>query len=263
MIGNNAMWELIEPNLFAGFLLMLRIFGVTLMLPGFSVGSTPVPTRAIFITFLTVFCMMALGMPRVPLPTEFTTVVPMLICEFLIGASLGLAIRMLFAVAEACGSIVGMSMALSMAGMIDPLTGEQSTAISNILAVGGTLLFVSLGGHHQAVTGLMNNLNLFPLGQDALVGYDVQSLQAMGRGLLTAAFQVAAPILIVTTIINVGLGLMARAAPQINIFAVGFAVLLIAGMLLLDTTVVSLHEIYEDRINVLPETMNQNLRGLY
>jgi len=113
------------------------------------------------------------------------------------------------------------------------------------------------------VTGLMNNLNLFPLGQDALVGYDVQSLQAMGRGLLTAAFQVAAPILIVTTIINVGLGLMARAAPQINIFAVGFAVLLIAGMLLLDTTVVSLHEIYEDRINVLPETMNQNLRGLY
>ena len=56
---------------------------------------------------------------------------------------------------------------------------------------------------------------------------------------------------------------MARAAPQINIFAVGFAVLLIAGMLLLDTTVVSLHEIYEDRINVLPETMNQNLRGLY
>jgi flagellar biosynthetic protein FliR len=263
MIGGNAIWDLMEPNLFAGFLLMLRIYGLVLMLPGMSSGGKPIPTRALFVAFLTVFCLMALGMPRINLSPELTTIVPILICEFLIGASLGLSIRMLFAVAEACGSIVGMSMALSMAGMIDPLTGEQSTAISNILAIGGTLLFVSLGGHHQAVTGLMNNLNLFPLGQAKLVGYDPESLQMMGRGLLTAAFQVAAPILIVTTIINVGLGLMARAAPQINIFAVGFGVLLISGMLLLDTTIVSLHEIYEDRIKVLPESMNENLRGLY
>ena len=140
--------------------------------------------------------------------------------EFLIGASLGFAIRVLFAVAEAAGSIVAMSMALSMAGMGDPLTGDQSTAVSNLLAITGTLLFVTLGGHHAAVEGIMNNLALFPVGQDSAIGFDVVSLKDMANGLLVAAFQVSAPILIVTTLINVGLGLMARAAPQVNIFAV-------------------------------------------
>jgi len=263
MIGQNLIWAVVEPHLFAGFLLMLRMLGLVIMLPGMRAGSAPVPTRTLFVAFLTLFCYTAIGMPGVAVPLTAYSGIPMMAREFLLGASLGFGIRILFAVAESAGSIVAMSMALSMAGMVDPLTGDQSTAVSNLLAISGTLLFVTLGGHHAAVEGIMNNLALFPLGSDVPIGFDTVSLKSMANGLLIAAFQVAAPILIVTTLINVGLGLMARAAPQVNIFAVGFAVLLVAGMMLLETTLVALNEVYFDRVQVLSEEINTNLKGLY
>jgi flagellar biosynthetic protein FliR len=261
MVVTPSAWLMAEPLLFAGFLVMARILGLIIALPGTAQGSFPAPTRILFVMFLTVFCYSALGMPMVGVPATPFTLLAMAGREFILGTALGYFVRVLFAIADVSGTIGGMAMSLSMAGMVDPATGEQTTAVSNLLGLGALMFFVALDGHQEAVKGLIYSLQVFPIGQLVYVGLGLESLQALTKGLLTAGLQIAAPIVIVTTMINVGLGLMARAAPQVNIFAVGFSLLIVAGVVLLDTSAFALKETYENRIPTLAEDMNLLLEG--
>ncbi len=214
MFDASPIWLLIEPHLFAGFLLLMRLIGIILFLPAVSGGGrTKLTVRIMLLGFITVFMYSALGMPFVELPASAIGAVPMMVREFLIGASLGFFIRVLFAIAEGAGLMAGTGMALGFGNVVDPLTGEQSPAISNFLSLGAAMLFVALGGHREVVLGLMTNLKLFPLGGDTPVGFDLETLKAIGTGFFAAAIKLAAPVLVVTSLINVGLGLLARAAP--------------------------------------------------
>ena len=264
MMDSNAIYALIEPHLFSGFLLMMRLVGAFLFLPAVSGGGrSQIPMRVMFLCFLTVFFYSALGMPSLTPPDSAITAAPIFVREFFLGATLGFFIRMLFAIAEGVGLMAGTSMALGFGNVVDPLTGEQSPAISNLLSLGAALLFVGLGGHRELVVGLMMNLKLFPLGGDEVIGFDVETLKALGQGFFAASLKLAAPVLIVTSLINVGLGLMARAAPQVNIFAVGFALLLLGGILVLDTTVLGLNELFEHRVENLSTDINSGLTEIH
>ncbi len=256
----SPMWFMLEPVIFAGTLLGLRMLGLVLALPGLATGGAfPAPTRMLFVLFLTTFCYSTLGMPIVPLPTELFVAAPMLVREFLIGSALGLSIKMTLHVAEAAGSIASNMTSLSMASMVDPTTGQDSTALGNLLSLFGMMLFITLDGHHHAIAGLIDNLALFPLGGHAPVGFNVSALVQMGQGLFLAAVKVAAPVMLVTGLVNVGLGMMARAAPQLSIFNIGFGVAIMVGLSFFDRSVVSLSEMYEDTIPKLAQTMNADL----
>ncbi len=264
MFDATPIWFLIEPHLFAGFLLLMRLTGIVMFLPVLSGGGrTNLSVRIMLLCFMTVFMYSALGMPFVALPQSAIGSVPMIVHEFLVGASLGFFVRILFAIAEGAGLIAGTGMALGFGNVVDPLTGEQSPAISNFLSLGAMMLFVALGGHREVVLGLMTNLKLFPLGGDTPVGFDLETLKALGTGFFAASIKLAAPVLVVTSLINVGLGLLARAAPQVNIFAVGFALLLLGGIFVLDTTMLGLKELYEDRVETLSEDINHGMTGVY
>ena len=264
MTETTAIYALLEPHLFSGFLLMMRLVGAILFLPGLSGGGrSQIPMRVMFLTFLTIFFYSALGMPAMEPPGSAFVAGPMIVREFFLGATLGFFIRMLFAIAEGVGLMAGTSMALGFGNVVDPLTGEQSPAISNLLSLGAALLFVALGGHRELVLGLMANLHLYPLGGSTSVAFDLETLKALGQGFFAASLKLAAPVLIVTSLINVGLGLMARAAPQVNIFAVGFALLLLGGIMVLDTTTLGLKELFEDRIQTLSTDMNSGLREIH
>lgn len=251
--------NLAEPILFAAFLVAMRMFGVLLALPGLGSGLFSAPSQMLVVTFLTVFLMSAMGAPMVAIPDNVFIAALMMLREMALGAAMGLVINMLFAIADVAGAITAMAMSLSMAGMVDPATGEQTTAISNLLSLGGMMIFVTIGGHHEAIEGLLANLYAYPIGELSLVAFTPEVLSTLASGMVVAALQIAGPIIVVTTLINVGLGLMARAAPQVNIFAVGFSILICAGILLLDTTVLGLRDTFEAKVPTLAEQMNLHL----
>jgi len=164
--------------------------------------------------------------------------------------------------AEASGAIVSQFGSLAMASQVDPSSGHESMAVSNLLGTVGGLCFVSLDGHYHCLAGLFDNLAAFPLGGRAPVGFEPGALVQMGQGLLVASVKVAAPVILVTTLVNVGMAVLARAAPQLNIFSVGFAAVLFVTFGLLDTTVISVADVYDNRLDTLGELMNQNLVAL-
>ncbi len=253
------MWVALEPMLFAGVLLGLRMLGLIMALPGIGTGAFPAPTRIILTLFLTVFCYSVIGLPFVPVPQELWSAAPMVAREFLVGAALGLTIKVFMGFADAGGALVGQFGSLAMASQVDPSSGHESTAVANLLGVVGGLALVSMDGHYLALGGLFDNLALFPLGGRSPVGFAPGALVQMGQGLFIAAMKVAAPVILVTTLVNVGMALLARAAPQLNIFSVGFAAVLLVTFSFLDTAVVSVSEVYDNTLGELPDLMNRNL----
>ncbi len=261
--GRNLLWELIEPRLFAAFLIALRMLGVLGGLPATSAegSESSIPARVFVIATLTGFFSMALGFPQVPVPTEPLRLLPMMVIEFLVGAGLGFLVRLLLAGVEAAGAVAAGAMSLTFASQLDPTTGEQSTPLASLLLLAAGMLFVILGGHQQVVAALAHTFRLLPVGQahwDHL-GFDVATLQVLGRDLYSTALRLAAPVLVVTTLVNVGLAISARAAPQLNLFGIGFALLVIAGLLVLDTTLSAVQSRFHDRLPSLSEDLVRTL----
>ena len=259
---NAPLVAMIEPVLFAATLTGLRVLGVMLALPGTALAGFPTPSRMLVITFLTVMVYSANGMPIVPFPQQFLSAVVMILSELVIGFGLGFIVSMVLMVADATGAIAGMGVSLSMAGMVDPASGQQSTAISNLLVLGTMMMFVVFGGHHEVIRGLISNFDNYPVGESRLLGFTPDDLARLFNGLFFAAIRISAPMLIITALINVGLGLMARAAPQMNIFAVGFSVLLIAGLFVFDSTFVGLRAHTETEVQSLQESISSGVYPL-
>jgi flagellar biosynthetic protein FliR len=260
---NSPVWALLEPFMFAAVLLGFRMLGLVLGLPGMAAGgSFPAPSRMVFVIFLTTFVYTALGMPLVPLPKELFSAASMFLKEVMIGLGMGFTVSLLFMAAEMAGTLISNSTSLSMATMMDPATGHDSSTVSTLFTITGMTLFISLDGHHHAIGGLMDNLVLFPLGGYSPVGFEVSTLIQMVDGVFLAALKIAAPMLLVSCLVNVGLGVMARAAPQLNIFVMGVSVILMIGLHFLDRSFLGLREVYEDRLPELGEQLNRNLVGL-
>ncbi len=150
--------------------------------------------------------------------------------EILIGAAMGLTVRLIFAAIEMGGEIAGLQMGLSFAGYIDPSSGSNNTAVSSYFGIIAVLLFLSINGHLLLISGVVNSFQYIPIGAGAdLVGI-FKSVAQMGSKIFSVALSISLPIIVTLLVVNLGLGIMSRIAPQLNVFAVGFPISLTVGL---------------------------------
>lgn len=149
--------------------------------------------------------------------------------EILIGVAMGLSVRLIFAAIEMGGEIAGLQMGLSFAGYIDPSTGSTSNAVSSFFGIMAVLLFLSLNGHLLLLSGVIESFQRLPIGggDATLIS---KALVAAGSQIFSAALSISLPIIVVLLILNLGLGIMSRIAPQLNVFTVGFPISLSIGL---------------------------------
>jgi flagellar biosynthetic protein FliR len=123
-------------------------------------------------------------------------------------------------------------MGLGMANMVDPNMGNVPV-ISQFLIICSTLLFLGLGGHVLVITMLLESFKLLPIGE-MIGGEELLKLVVQWSSMIfLGAVLLAMPILVSLLFINLGLGVITRAAPALNIFAVGFPAMILAGIILL------------------------------
>jgi flagellar biosynthetic protein FliR len=149
--------------------------------------------------------------------------------EILIGVAMGLSVRVIFAAIEMGGEVAGLQMGLSFAGYIDPSTGNTSNAVSSFFGIMAVLLFLSLNGHLLLLSGVIESFQRLPIGGGDTVLIS-KALVNAGSQIFAAALSVSLPIIVVLLILNLGLGIMSRIAPQMNVFAVGFPISLSIGL---------------------------------
>jgi flagellar biosynthetic protein FliR len=149
--------------------------------------------------------------------------------ELAIGVALGFLMRLTFTAVELAAELIGLQMGLGFAQWYDTSTAASMPVLSRFFGLAATLTFLAIDGHLLLFAVLAESFTTLPIGGSA-TGALWQVLAAKGGHLVFAALSLALPVIAALLITNLALGVLSRAAPQLNIFAVGFPLTLLAGL---------------------------------
>jgi len=215
----NVLYEWIRPEWMASFFLIVaRMSGLFVVAPLFGNRALPARMKIAFIvtTALILFPMIAKfgNLPRIQTDMQF---VSMALIEVSIGLIIGLVALTIFSGIQIGGDFIGTQAGLSMATMFDPANQNSSVVLATFYSICGGIMFLYLDGHHLILAALIKSFEILPLGQ----GIET-ALQKNGAHLVSAAFtmglQMALPLLIVMTMLNVIFGFINKISPSMNVF---------------------------------------------
>lgn len=155
-----------------------------------------------------------------------------LVQQIIIGAAMGFTIQVIFAAVEMTGELAGMQMGLGFASFYDPLNASFSPVIAQWLTTIASLAFLAMNGHLFVIAGLAESFQTLPIG-NMISGKGFYAIAGWGGSIFGYALQISLPLLAALLIANLALGVLNRAAPQLNLFAVGFPVTLAIGFVVL------------------------------
>jgi flagellar biosynthetic protein FliR len=153
--------------------------------------------------------------------------------QIVIGAVLGFALRITFAAVDVAGELIGLQMGLSFATFFDPSSGGQTPVITEFLGLLTALIFLALNGHLLALSVLAESFTLLPTSAAPIHAAAFSSLMTWSAILFSTGVLLSLPLITALLIANIALGVLARIAQQLNLFAVGFPVTLAVGFLVL------------------------------
>lgn len=216
----------------AGWLLpFFRVLALFTAAPLFSSRSFPVRARVAAAAVIAIVVAPFAGVP--PGVTLASPVgLGLVVQQVVIGLALGFAARLLFAVFETAGEIIGLQMGLSFAGFFNPQGGSQS-AVGSWLNTLAMLLFLSLNAHLLLIEALVATFQSLPITMEPFEALGRLRLERLGADVFRLALTLALPATLLMLFINLVLGFASRVAPQMSIFAVGFPITLLAGLMLL------------------------------
>ena len=222
------------PALAAAYILVLARIGTMLMLlPGLGELNVPVRMRlSVALLLSAVLLPLHQSAYQVDL-TSFGPLIAMLGDELFIGAVLGLSVRLIMSSLQVAGVVIAQQMGLGFVTAVDPTLGQQSVVVGNFLAMLGVTLIFATDLHHLVIAALNDSYTLFAPGEIPLLG-DVAALTTSS---VATAFrigiQLSAPFLVFGLLFNIGLGVLSRLMPQMQVFFVGLPLSIMLGLLIL------------------------------
>lgn len=197
-------------------------------------SSAGIPRRTRLILAIAIATAIAPGLPSMP------TVQPaslaglwVLLQQMLVGIGMGFAVKIVFTAFDLAGEFIGSQMGLGFATFYDPLNSAQTPVIAEFIGLLALLLFLSLNGHLVYLATLAQSFSAIPVSENPLGAASWLNLVELGGKIFSAGLLIALPIIVALTITNVALAVLTRAAPQLNLFALGFPITLIGGFLVL------------------------------
>lgn len=209
----------------------LRFSAMMLVAPFFSARTIPARIRVLLAFFLALLVAPTVPVSSVDLlsPAAFL----MMIQQVLVGILLGVILQAVFASLAIAGQTVATSMGLGFASAVDPQNGIQVTMVGQFYLILATLIFLSLNGHLVMIEILAASFKTLPLNGSTI------SLQSMWQVVIwcgemfVTALLISLPVVVGVLMVNLALGVVTRTVPQLNIFAVGFPITIMAGFALL------------------------------
>ncbi len=222
------------PALAAAFMLVFaRIGAMVMLLPGFGEANIPVRVRLAIALALT---LIILPLHRNAYTVSMTSMAPLLVLmvhEIIIGVVLGATARVTLSALAVAGSVIAQQLGLGFVTTIDPTQGQQGALISNFLTLLGLTLLFATDMHHLVIAALSESYKVFSPGELMSSG-DVAALAT--RAFATAfkiGIQLSAPFIVFGLVFNLGLGVLARLMPQMQVYFIGVPLSILAGFLIL------------------------------
>jgi flagellar biosynthesis protein FliR len=221
------------PELTTLFLLAFaRVGTLVMLLPG--IGERGVPTRIrLGFALLLTLVLVPVARPLLPGAAGPAALVGTLIGEICVGLVLGLAARAVMAALQTAGTLVAQQLGLSFAMTLDPTVGGQDAAVSNFLTLLGITLVFATDLHHIAIAGIAESYRLLPpVGIPAPGDAAALAVGSVARGFALGA-KIATPFIAFAILFNLGLGILSRLMPQMQVFFIGVPLTILLGMLIL------------------------------
>lgn len=171
------------------------------------------------------------AMPSVPLVSAGG--VWILIQQVLIGSAMGFSMRLVFAAVQAAGDYAGLQMGLSFASFFDPNSGGNTMVLASLLNMLAMLIFLAVDGHLMVISTLVESFRILPISEAPLAAEGWHFLTLAGANVFSAGLMLALPLVAALLTLNLAMGILNRASPQLSIFAVGFPLTLLGGITML------------------------------
>ncbi|WP_043922431.1 flagellar biosynthetic protein FliR [Paenibacillus terrae] len=242
-------------------LIFCRITSFFVVAPIFSTRGVPNIFKVGISGFLALIVYLTYGThQQVPTDAAYVLLVGR---EVLIGLLLGFTAYLFMTAIQTAGSFIDLQVGFGMASVFDPMTGASSPLTGNFKFAIAVLLFLSLNGHHHLINAILYSYDWVPLTNDFFVklygGSVTEFLVRSFAESFLLAFQIAAPIVVATFLTDVGLGFLAKTAPQFNIFVIGVPLKIIVGLFMLLLLMPSFAFIFEKLFTVMFESIRNLL----
>ena len=250
------------PTLAKFILILTRVGGTFLSTPVFSSGGFLTKPKVLFAILLTVVLFPVIQItppagfwrPSVfrsarPLPTVLwsrrrclppiptlagfwrpSVFVLLVLSELAVGMLMGMVFNFIFAGIQLAGHVMGFEIGFSLVRSIDPLTNVETVVMSVLWNLIALVLFMTINGHHLIIQTFIHSYQVMPVGTFSLNHNGVMLLMSLSGSIFVIGVQLAAPVLVVVGIVDIIIGLIGRAAPQVQILLIAFPLKILTGL---------------------------------
>lgn len=232
---DSAILYILSGKFVVGLLIFIRITGLMASAPFFKNSAIPMQVKAILTLILAVSVTGTYWNTQPVIEFHLWYMVIIGIKEFMVGAILGFSAQLVFFAARTAGGLIDMDMGYQTAAMFDQ-NQTSPTLIGEFYELVVLMIFLVLNGHHHLIEAIYGSLLAVPLTTFEITGSTVQLLLTMATSVLIIAIKMAAPLIVSLFLTNLSLTLLARVAPQTNIFVLSFQLKVGIGLLMLIAT---------------------------
>jgi flagellar biosynthesis protein FliR len=216
-----------------------RLWWPTLRVGGF-VLSAPIASETTIPSFIKIIMSVSLALLMSPLarvPADLSIFSGMglfaAVQELLIGIAIGMVVQLAFEALTFAGQSVSLTMGLGFATLVDPQHGANTTVLGQMFMIFGVLTYLAIDGHLMLLGALAQSFQTLPIGVPHVGGNFLVSVVSWGAHVFESGLLIALPAVTALLIVNLALGVVTRAAPQLNLFGIGFTITLICGFFVL------------------------------
>lgn len=213
------------------FLILIRIMSLLAVMPVFNLRAFPVRIRiAIALVFS---CLLYPGVAVHSAVSTSSAIGYALLCgkEVLVGIVLGFAMEFIFLGVRFAGYLLGYQLGFAIASSLDPLTQQETSLVAQYKWIAAMLLFLVIDGHHLFLEAMARSFSLIPLTMASFRDGLVEHIVRVSAEIFVLGVKLAAPVMVVLILAHIGLGLLARTMPQLNVFIVSFPLTIGLGFL--------------------------------
>lgn len=214
-----------------GLMILVRVLAILMSIPMFNSRHLPVVFKAGLAVSITVLLFPVLGLKPVPVADSLLILALGVGSEVLLGLSIGMFVRLLFAGVQLAGQLAGYQMGMAIANVLDPSTNAQVSLVAQFYNLFAVMIFITINAHYWFIDALVQSFRIVPPFGFYLSASLMESLVRASADIFVIGIRVGAPVIVALLLTSVVLGLLARTTPQMNVFFVAMPIKIGIGLL--------------------------------
>jgi len=239
-----------------------RVGALVLFVPILGSRQVPSSMKIGFILFLSIVIFPLVEGRPLPEPRGIFDLAIFLISDVTIGLGIAFITRLIFTAVQIAGTVVDFQMGFGMVNVIDPQTDTQVSVTSQFHNIIAVLIFLAVDAHHFIIQAIVESFLIINPAEISFADITPGYMLHLFSGTFTTAVKIAAPIMAILFFLSVGLGLVARTVPQMNVFIVGFPLQIGVGLLMVGLSISFFSMLVQQQIYELPGKFMGFLRAL-